>query len=288
MNDLLESFIVPPNTRIDLKSVPTKMPDIALDKDGLRALTEKNGKKLFELQYRLYAENSQSLLVVLQAMDAAGKDGVINHVAVHFNPQGCRCVSFKAPSTLERSHDFLWRIHAQAPARGEIAIFNRSHYEDVLAARVHELVPKKVWKERFRAINDFERLLSENRTKVVKFFLHISREEQLKRFGARLKTEEKRWKISESDYRERSLWDEYMEAFEEVFQKCSTKRAPWFVIPSDSKPFRDFVFSELLVRILQDMKIRMPSPKVDVELARSWYERELNASVGGGEETPEE
>lgn len=280
MLDFYERFLVPPNAKIDLRTLPAKMPDIPLDKDGMRALTEKNGKKLFELQYRLYAENRQSLLVVLQGMDAAGKDGVVNHVVVHFNPLGCRCVAFKEPSTLERAHDFLWRIHSAVPQKGEIAIFNRSHYEDVLVARVHDLVPRDVWKKRFRAINDFERLLTENRTKVVKFFLHIDRDEQLKRFGARHKTEEKRWKISESDYRERALWDEYMTAFQDVFRKCSTEDAPWFIIPANNKAFRDFVVSEILVRVLLDMNIQMPKPKADLESVRIRHQEEEQASRG--------
>ena len=224
-------------------------------------------KRLQALQEVLYAEQKRSVLIVLQAMDAGGKDGTIQHVMSGVNPQGCTVTSFKPPSTLELAHDFLWRVHAAVPARGKIGIFNRSHYEDVLVSRVHNLVPKKVWGKRFAQINAFEELLAENGTTILKFFLHISKDEQKRRFDDRLKDPQKYWKASLADFKEREFWDEYQTAYEDVLEKCSTEHAPWFIIPSDHKWFRDDAISEILVDALDRMKLEYPKPTADV-LAR--------------------
>src|SRR4029077_11701999 len=194
---------------------------------------------LDELAYRLYAENKRSLLIVLQGMDTSGKDGTIRHVMQGFNPSCCTVVSFKQPSAEELDHDFLWRIHNAAPRRGEVAIFNRSHYEDVLVVRVHELGPRSVWARRYAEINEFEHLLHQHGTTVLKFFLHISRDEQLQRLLERLEEPHKHWKFSEGDLAERQKWKEYQRAYQDALARCSTEHAPWFLIPSDRKGYRD-------------------------------------------------
>lgn len=228
-------------------------------------------KTLEDLQYRMYAEQKRSLLVVLQGRDAAGKDGTIRNVFSAFNPQGCTVTSFKVPTALEAAHDFLWRCHAAAPARGQVAVFNRSHYEDVLVVRVHKLVDKEVWSQRYAHINGFEELLHDNRTHIVKFFLHIDREEQLERFGKRLEDPAKNWKISDADYSEREYWDDYTTAFEDAMEKCSTKHAPWYVIPSNRKWFRNLAIAQILVDTLQDMDMQLPEPSVDMNEIRQKY-----------------
>lgn len=231
----------------------------------------KNLRKLSDLQYRLYAEGRQSLLIVLQALDAAGKDGTVNHVFHALNPQGCRVVGFKQPSAEEAAHDFLWRVHPHVPRRGEIAIFNRSHYEDVLVVRVHKLAPKAVWSKRYARINDFEKLLAEQGTRIIKFFLHIDKDEQLARFKKRLDDPARHWKISYGDYSERLLWDDYTRAFEDALSKCSTEDAPWFVIPSNHKWFRNLAVSSIVLETLKDMNMKMPPPSVDIEKIRGEY-----------------
>ena len=224
-----------------------------------------------ELQQKLFAERKRSLLVCLQALDAGGKDGVVKHVIGSMNPDGCRVANFKEPTQEELAHDFLWRIEAQMPKRGEIAIFNRSHYEDVLIVRVHDLVPKTVWSQRYGQINDFERRHAANGTVILKFFLHISKEEQLSRFEQRLDDPAKRWKISESDYTEREYWDDYERAYDDVLAKCNTEQAPWFVIPANHKWFRDIAVSEIIVSTLESMNIQVPKPTVDIEEIRRKY-----------------
>ena len=271
--DFRTNLIVKPGEKVKLDKIdPAET--YGFDKDGK---TEKeiaeNGAELAKLQYRLYAEGRRSLLVVLQGLDAAGKDGVINHVLAFLNPQGCRVQSFKVPSSLELAHDFLWRIHAAAPKKGEIVIFNRSHYEDVLIQRVHDIVPESVWRGRYELINDFEKLLTGNGVTIVKFFLHISPAEQLKRFKDRLDDPDRQWKISAADYAERKCWPKYRAAFEEALERCSTERAPWYVIPSDRKRFRNYAVSEILVETLRDMKIEMPPVSVDIDQVRREYEQ---------------
>ena len=217
-------------------------------------------ERLAALHDLLYAEHRRAFLIVLQGMDAAGKDGTIKHVMSGVNPQGCSVVSFKEPSHLELDHDFLWRIHAAIPTRGDIGIFNRSHYEDVLIARVHNLVPKPVWKARYQQINEFEEMLARNGVHILKFFLHMSSEEQRKRFDQRLADPRKNWKSSPADFHERQYWDDYQAAYQDSLAKCSTKSAPWYVIPSDHKWFRNYAVAEVIVRTLESFRMQYPRP----------------------------
>ena len=226
---------------------------------------EKNIQRLDELQYLLYAEQKHALLIILQGLDAAGKDGTIRHVMGGINPQGCRVTSFKRPSLLERSHDFLWRIHQAVPPVGDIGIFNRSQYEDVLIVRVHNLVPKSEWSRRYDEINDFERMLSRNHVTILKFFLHISKDEQKRRFQARIDDSDKRWKISEDDFKERRFWDDYTQAYEDTLLRCSTHAAPWFVIPANKKWFRNLAVSHIITETLEGLKMKFPAPTVNVK-----------------------
>jgi PPK2 family polyphosphate:nucleotide phosphotransferase len=228
----------------------------------------KNTRRLTELQYLLYAESKYSLLIVLQALDTGGKDGCIRHVMGPINPQGCRVRSFKKPTDEELSHDFLWRIHKQTPPKGIIGIFNRSHYEDVLVVRVHNLVPKSVWSKRYKQINDFEKMLADNGTHIVKFFLHISKGEQKKRLNARLDNPDKHWKVDPGDYKERNYWNDYTKAFETVLSRCSKPWAPWYIIPADKKWYRNYVVSKILVDTLEDLEMSFPDPKIDIPSLR--------------------
>ncbi len=246
--------------KIDPRSTEGAPPDKAAAETASAALNV----ELAELQEKLWAEHRQSLLVVLQAIDAGGKDGAIKKVFGGVNPQGCRVTSFKQPSEEERNHDFLWRIHRAVPGAGEIGIFNRSHYEDVLIVRVHDLVPKTVWSKRYDIINDFESSLVAGNTTVVKFFLHISKDEQAERFRARLETPSKNWKFNIADLEERERWDEYQQAFEDALTKTSTKVAPWYVIPADRKWHRDWAVLTVLVETLKKMDPQYPEPEIDL------------------------
>ena len=232
-------------------------------KSGKRKLKE-NRARLVELQRVLYAESKRSLLVILQAMDAGGKDGTIRHVFGSVNPQGCRVTSFKAPTSEELDHDFLWRVHKVTPKKGEIGIFNRSHYEDVLIVRVHGMVPKSVWQERYDHINAFERLLAANDTIILKFFLHISEEEQKERFQERLDRPEKNWKANPKDFEERKYWQDYMAAYQEAIERCSQKWAPWFIIPANRKWFRNVAISEIVLETLEKLELSFPEPEYDL------------------------
>ncbi|MFA7231481.1 MAG: polyphosphate kinase 2 family protein [Victivallaceae bacterium] len=268
--DYRSKFMVKPGSKVKLEKVnPANTEGFKNKKEALEIL-KKNRAKLAELQYKLYSENKQSLLIVLQAMDAGGKDGTINHVLAPMNPQGCRVQGFKVPNAVELSHDFLWRIHRAAPKNGEVVIFNRSHYEDVLVSRVHNLVPKKIWSKRYEFINDFEKLLTFHNTTIVKFYLHISKDEQLDRFVSRLDVPDKHWKISDGDYKERQYWDDYQDAFEDALTKCSTVNAPWYVIPANHKWFRNLAVSEILVETMRDMHMKLPAPTVDIEEIRKF------------------
>ena len=262
-------FVVPPDTKIKLKELDPK--DHGKHESHQAALTEtqKNLEKMVQLQDLLYAEKKHSLLIVLQGLDSAGKDGVIRHVFRGMNPQGCVVSGYKQPTEEELGHDFLWRAHPHAPRRGFVAIFNRSHYEDVLVVRVHQLRPEKVWARRYDLINDFERLLYvENNCTILKFFLHISPEEQLTRFKERLDDPSRHWKISEADYKEREYWNDYTEAYEDLLRKTSTKHAPWFIIPSDHKWFRDLAVSQIITNALESLDMKQPEPKVDITAIR--------------------
>jgi PPK2 family polyphosphate:nucleotide phosphotransferase len=237
---------------------------LTFKKDGeLEAELAKSIARLDELQYLMYAEHRHALLIVLQGMDAAGKDGTIRHVMAGLNPQGCRVTPFKVPSPEEADHDFLWRVHRAVPLKGDIAIFNRSHYEDVLAARVRKLVPKEVWSRRYEQINQFEALLQENGVTIVKFFLHISKEEQKQRFEERLKDPTKQWKLAAGDFEDRKHWDEYMAAYEDALARCSTDAAPWYIVPADRKWVRNLAVSYVLVEILEALHMKFPTPSFD-------------------------
>jgi PPK2 family polyphosphate:nucleotide phosphotransferase len=215
-------------------------------------------RRLHRLQAMLWAENRRKVLVVLQGMDTSGKDGTISHVFEGINPLGVKVAAWKAPSADELARDFLWRIHARVPAAGEMVIFNRSHYESVLVERVHELVPPEVWKKRYAQINDFERLLAETGTTILKFFLYIDRGEQKKRLKARLSDPEKRWKLSRDDIEDRRRWDAFMAAYEEAIEHTSTPHSPWIVVPANKKWFRDLVVASILVRSLERMDLQLP------------------------------
>ena len=265
MKKLYDHFLIKHGERVHLKDKDADYAAGLKNKEEAAERLAKNRLKMAELQRRLFAEGKQSLLMVLQAMDAGGKDGTIRHVMKGINPQGCRVTNFRAPSSEERSHDFLWRAHKAAPAKGMIGIFNRSHYEDVLVVRVHDMVPKKVWSKRYKMINDFEAHLADHGTRIVKFFLHISKDEQRARFQERIDRPDKRWKVNPQDFEERKYWDDYMKAFEDVLGKCSTKQAPWFVISSDRKWFRNLAISEILVRTLEEMDPQFPRADFDPE-----------------------
>jgi len=231
----------------------------------MKASLDKAIERLDKLQYLLYAEHKRALLIVLQGRDAAGKDGTIRHVMTGCNPQGCHVASFKKPSAEEMSHDYFWRVHHAMPEYGDIGIFNRSVYEDVLVVRVHKIVPKEIWSERFSQINDFEEILHQNNIKIIKFFLHISKDEQKARFQERIDDPDRRWKISAADFTERNFWDDYTEAYEDVLAKCSTKHAPWFIIPSNKKWFRNLAVSHIIAETMEAMDMKFPPPTVDVK-----------------------
>jgi PPK2 family polyphosphate:nucleotide phosphotransferase len=228
-------------------------------------------ERMARLQYLLYADAGQSILVVLQGLDAAGKDGVIRHIFTGMNPQGTRVFSFRRPTDEEEAHDFLWRIHPHAPRRGEVVIFNRSHYEDVLVVRVHELVSEDVWSRRYQQITGFEELLAANGTRILKFYLHISPDEQLKRFEKRLDTPDRQWKISEEDYQERDFWPAYVEAYQDALERTSTSFAPWYIIPSNHKWFRNLAISQIIAKTMDEMQLELPRAHVDIADIRKKY-----------------
>lgn len=234
------------------------------DKEAGLALLAQLAERLDELQEALYAESKQRLLVVLQAMDAGGKDGTIRTVFGRVDPLGVRVQSFGAPSDVEKAHDFLWRIHASAPARGEIAVFNRSHYEDVVVVRIHDLVPETVWRKRYDHIVAFERMLHDEGTTIVKLFLHIGKDEQRKRLQERLDDPRKHWKAREGDLRERRLWSKYMRAYGDAIERTSTEEAPWYVVPADRNWYRNLMVAQILVSTLEAMDLQLPGLRSDV------------------------
>jgi PPK2 family polyphosphate:nucleotide phosphotransferase len=258
--DFYKKFSVPPNTEVNLSEHD---PDFTGKYDEKEDATEELAEtvsQISKLQTVLYAEARKALLVVFQAMDTGGKDGAIRCVFSGVNPQGCRVTAFKAPSHNELAHDFLWRIHAAVPPKGYIGIFNRSHYEEVLIVRVHDLVPKEVWSRRYKQINEFEHLLTENDVAILKFYLHISKGEQKQRLEARLKDPEKNWKFNPEDLNERKLWGNYTRAYEDALSQCSTKAAPWFVIPANKKWFRNLAISKIILQRLKELKPKFPKP----------------------------
>ncbi len=259
MADLRSRLLVEPGHPIHLEKLDPGATH-GYDKAAGVAETGKQLERLADLQDRIWAEAKQSVLVVLQGIDAAGKDGTIKKVMEAFNPQGCPVTSFKVPSTEELSHDYLWRVHQHVPRKGEIGVFNRSHYEDVLVVRVHGFVPKSVWSKRYRQINDWERMLTESGTTIVKFFLSIDRDEQRERFQARYDDPTRRWKFSLGDLEERKLWDDYQAAFDDALSKTSTSWAPWYVIPANNKWFRNLAVSMILADTIAALKPAYPAP----------------------------
>ncbi len=261
----LSDYRIQPGKDVHMNKIDTNECGDWDEESALKRLA-KNRAKIIELQDILFAEHKQSLLVVLQAMDAAGKDSTIKAVTEGINPQGCGVVSFKQPSSEELSHDFLWRIHQEVPQKGKIEIFNRSHYEDVIITRVHDLVPRDLIKKRYDHINDFERMLTDHGVKIVKIMLHISPEYQLKRIKHRLQKPEKAWKFQASDLEERKHWADYMEAFEKAIEHCSTSYAPWHIVPGEQKWYRYLVVSEIILKALEDMAPELPKPTFDPEM----------------------
>lgn len=253
-----------PGSNISLKDIASGPGDTDYDKKSARQKIKDNAVVMADLARRLYAENKRAILLVLQGMDTAGKDGTIRTVMRGMNPRSCQVVSFKQPSAEELDHDFLWRVHKEVPRRGNIGIFNRSHYEDVLVVRVHSLTPKSEWKRRYELINSFEKLLSECDTTIVKCFLHISKETQRERLQARVDEPESNWKFSFGDLEERKLWNQYQEAYEDALNKCNTKHAPWQIIPSDKKWYRNLVVSDLMCKTLEELAPQFPHSEADL------------------------
>lgn len=264
IDGIRESLLVRPGQAADIRG---RDPGDRLGLEGrgqTQPMVEALALALRGLQERLWAEARRSLLVVLQGLDTSGKDGTIRHVFQGVNPQGCRVASFKVPTATELAHDYLWRVHAVCPARGEIGIFNRSHYEDVLVVRVKELVPKAVWRRRYRHVRELERILAEEGTTIVKVFLHISSDEQRQRLQARIDDPEKRWKFRAADLEDRALWDAYTDAYEDALTKTSTDWAPWYVVPADRKWVRNAAVASILVATLRELDPRLPEPAEDL------------------------
>ena len=265
INEILDRYIVRPGMRNVLESFDPDDDSCfpSSKKHAEKELPDLNNK-LEALQELLYAGQKHRILIVLQAMDTGGKDGVIRHVFEGVNPQGVKVAGFKAPSSEEISHDYLWRIHRHTPGKGEIVIFNRSHYEDVLVVRVHRLVPDCVWKKRYEQINQFEKLLWDEGTMILKFYLHISRDEQKKRLRDRQQTPEKRWKFSLKDVEERRFWDDYMDAYEDVLRETSSEWAPWYVIPANRKWYRNYLIARIIIDRLESLDMKYPEPEEDI------------------------
>ena len=257
---------VEPGTKVHMSDFDPDDTPLISDKDEAKQKNTKMQARLAELQELLFADHQHKVLVILQGMDTSGKDGTVRHVMGGFNPQSVRVVSFKRPTHEEIDHDFLWRVHAKVPGCGEVTVFNRSHYEDVLVVRVHELVAEDVWRKRYDQINDFERMLVENGTVLLKFFLNISREEQQKRLQARIDDPNKRWKFEHGDIEERKLWHEYMRAYDDVLEKTSTKYAPWYVVPANRKWYRDYVVGQVIIRAMESLDMKFPAIDLSKEV----------------------
>jgi PPK2 family polyphosphate:nucleotide phosphotransferase len=263
----MKRYRIKPGTKVDLDDFDPD--DTSLVPGGKKAAADETDKlleKLHDLQELLFAEHQRKLLVVLQGMDTSGKDGTVRHVMGAFDPAGVRVVSFKKPTDEELAHDFLWRVHAKTPGKGEVVVFNRSHYEDVLVVRVHDLVPKNVWKKRYEQINEFEQMMAENGTIILKFFLHISKSEQKKRLQERIDDPTKRWKFQHGDIEERKLWSEYRNAYEDALTKTSTSWAPWWIIPANTKWYRNYLVGKILVDTLGKLDMQYPQPDLSEEV----------------------
>ena len=264
----MDQYLVKPNSPVKLRAFGTCF-EGGFSKKDAKAQLEKLTKRLRDLQELLYAEHQQKVLIVLQGIDTSGKDSTIRKVFGKVNPQGTKVVNFKVPTARDLDHDYLWRVHPHTPGKGEIVIFNRSHYEDVLVVRVHELVDQSVWEKRYDHINAFEKLLADEGTTILKFYLHISKGEQAKRFLARLDRPHKRWKFSPGDLEERGYWDAYMQAFEDMVNRTSTKSAPWYVVPSDQKWYRNLVIASVIVEKLTSLGMQFPEALPEIEAYRS-------------------
>lgn len=256
--------MVKPGSKVSLKDFPPDYTGKYRRKEQAEEDLGAGCDELVRLQELLYAEHKHSILIVLQAMDTAGKDGTIRHVMSGVNPQGCSVTAFKAPTPEELDHDYLWRVHKAVPPKGMIGIFNRSYYEDVLIVRVHKLVPEKVWRQRYEQINCFEEYLADNGTTILKFYLHISKEEQKKRLQERLDDPRKRWKFALADLAERKLWPDYMQAYEDMLNRTSTDWAPWYLVPANNKWYRNLVVARTIVQTLRKLDMRYPEPKEDL------------------------
>ena len=254
----MKKYLVRPGQTVTLAAVDPDDTHLAKDREHAGARFEALQARLADLQEMLFAGHARKVLIVLQGMDTAGKDGAIRHVAGSFNPQGVRVVSFRQPTLEELDHDFLWRVHRQVPGAGEVVVFNRSHYEDVIVVRVHQLVPKDVWKRRYEQINAFEQMLSANGTLILKFFLHIDKKEQRERLVKRLEDPTKCWKFKEADLKERKLWRDYQSAYEEALSKTSTSWAPWHIVPANHKWYRNYVVGSIVVDALESLDLKYP------------------------------
>ena len=272
----MDNYKIKPDQKVDLDKLDASSTSAYKGgKEEALAATQKLNLELEVLQERLYAEHKHKLLVVLQGTDTSGKDGVVRSVFEGVNPQGVRVAGFKVPTPIESDHDYLWRVHAQTPGKGEIVIFNRSHYEDVLVVRVHSFVPEEVWRKRFAQINAFERQLAEEGTTILKFYLHIDKQEQKERLLDRLADPDKHWKFNAGDLKERALWKDYQKAYEDVLEKTSTEWAPWYAVPANKKWYRNLVISTILVDTLKKLDIRLPPPISPDEVAQ--YRAQLDA-----------
>jgi len=278
--DYRKRFFVDPAEKLRLRKLDPSYKGDHESEEAARQETEHYRVKLAHQQALLYAQRKHSVLVVLQALDAGGKDGTVNHVFSALNPQGTTVVGFKQPTPVELAHDFLWRVHPRVPGRGEVAIFNRSHYEDVLVTRVHKLIDKATWTARYKRIRQFETGLADNGTTILKFFLNISKEDQLARFAERLEDPKRNWKISESDYTERALWDDYIAAFEDAISATSTREAPWYIIPASHKWFRNLAVSQVMADTMEALDMAFPKPSVDL----AEIQRKYHAAVAEGRE----
>lgn len=267
--DLAKRFLVEPGKHLKLSHHDPDDTAGIFRKPQYEAILKRDIGRLFEQESLLWASRRYAVLIVLQGPDAAGKDGTIRHVMTGLSPQACQATAFKAPTDEEAHHDFLWRVHKAVPMRGTIGVFNRSHYEDVLVARVHNLVPKHVWSARYEQINEFEKTLAKNQVVILKFYLHISKKEQENRLEARLTDQSKNWKLSPSDFAEHRYYDEYVAAYEDALTKCSTKRAPWYVIPSNNKWFRNRAVAQILADTMTSLKMKYPPPSFDLSQLRA-------------------
>ncbi len=256
-------YLVKPHTRVRLSKFSSSDMGGYKSEESAALVLVKHRALLAELQDVFYANQSKALLIVLQGMDTAGKDGAISHIFSGVNPQGCDVASFKVPTPLEARHDFLWRTHAQVPPRGMIGIFNRSHYEDVLSPRVHKLISAKTMRRRLDEINSFEDMLVDNNVLILKFYLHISRDEQTRRLQSRIDNKKKHWKLTEADVHERKFWPDYIDCYDRILSTTSPRHAPWFVIPSDNKWYRNVAISSIIVDALQSLKLTFPAPTLD-------------------------